>query len=227
MARLSIVLGTLLLFLLSGCGLGVLQTARPVQRGVFEFHGGTGIIANDVLPERTGSSVYWSFVEFGARLGVTDHLDVGFKGHMFPGGQVDTRYNFLAPSTPLAISVAGGIGGSGGTTGGSLHIPVSLGLSYDFPIITPYIHVGWLHFWLWPFERGDEDDVDYIEAKGHGDGVLRSTAGLRFRFNKFVQLYVEYNHWLPLLNDLGDRYRFDTTHVVLIGLGILTGNPIF
>jgi hypothetical protein len=225
MARIALIV--VMATVISGCGLGVLQTARPVARGVIEATGGTGMMANDVVKAKTDSSISWSFAELGTRLGLTDHLDVGGRIQFFPGGLLDFRYNFLAPNDPLALSISGGIGGSVGTSGAALHVPLSVGVSYDWPNVSPYAHLGWSHFWFFKGEPDDFETVDYVDKKGHGDGILRSTAGVRFKVGDMVLLYLEYNYWLPLLNDEGDFYKFDDTHVALIGLGFLSGSPIF
>lgn len=213
--------------LLCGCGMGMLQTARPASRGIFELNAGTGMLANSVVSERTDGDVIWSVAELGLRLGLTDHLDVGTKLQFFPGALVDMKYNFMEPDNPLALSVRLGVGGSIGIHRLALHVPASLGISYDWPHVTPYAHVGWSNFWFNSGEPEAAANVDYVEAKGHGDGVLRSTVGLRFRLHELFMLFVEYNYWEPMLNDEGDFYKFDNSHAGLVGLTFRTWRAIF
>ena len=129
MARIGII--AVMAALLGGCGLGVLQTARPVARGVVEATAGTGVMANDVIKARNNQDYGWSFVEIGTRMGLTDNLDIGGKLQFFPGGLLDLRYNFLDKRSPLALSMRGGFGGSAGSNGMAIHVPLALGISYD------------------------------------------------------------------------------------------------
>ncbi len=210
-----------------GCGMGMLQTARPTPRGVIEAFAGSGAVANDVVKERTGNDAIWSVAEVGTRVGLTDHLDIGGKLQHFPGGLLEVKYNFLEPDNPLALSLRGGLGGSIGTMGAALHVPVSVGISYDWAYVAPYAHLGWSQFWFFKGEPEDAETVDYMDREGHGDGVLRATGGLRIIVNKYLSFYAEYNYWKPLLDYEGDFYRFDDTHAVLGGIAVCTGDPVF
>jgi hypothetical protein len=214
-----------LLLHLTGCGLGMLQTAKTLPKGILEFGAGTGGVANDAIEERFDHKATWSFVELYSRMGITDHLEFEGKLQFFPGAQIALKYNFLKQTSPLALSLQAGVGGSFSQMGPAVHVPVAASISYDFPVVTPYAHAGWML--LWNFGLQKNLDVDYVAPTGNGDGILRATGGLCFKVHKWVRLYAEYNYWRTMVNDLGNQFRLPDTHVGLIGASFVTPSPIF
>jgi len=84
--------------LLSGCGLGMLQTAKTTPAGELDFSLAAGYLHNEMIEIRDVGLGNLP-VNFGVRYGATDHLDVGATVFMGLGVMPDVKYNFLPPES--------------------------------------------------------------------------------------------------------------------------------
>ncbi len=206
--------------LLSGCGLGLLQTARTTPAGELDFSLAAGYLHNHMIEIRD-LGISNIPIGLGVRYGAGDHLDVGATVFMGLGLMPDVKYNFLPPDCPLALSLLAGFGAAydefaGATT---LHLPFRALVSYETGggAVTPYAGVSFGLYWIFGYGQAEEKTPDLAPREGHGDGVLSLTAGLEFFSRNPVRLLVEYTYFKPVLDDPGDRYAFAENHIFLLG----------
>ncbi|MCK5800564.1 MAG: hypothetical protein KAI47_25420 [Deltaproteobacteria bacterium] len=212
------------IFLHTGCGLGLLQTAKTTPKGMLRVSGGGGYLYNANVEDR-GPTLGNIPVQIALRYGVTDSLDVGARLFCLAGGLADIKYNLLSSKSPLALSVWGGIGaaanvnaGGAKSEGWNLHMPLGAIASYELMgWLTPY--VGFSYGFWWIFGRGGEIDpnVRYASREGYGDGLLTITAGVELRFGARFALLLEYDLFEPVVDDPGDFYSFIRSHLVQVG----------
>jgi hypothetical protein len=212
-----------------GCGLGVMQTAKPTPKGHVDLSMGMGFIYNQTVKEREGSGV--GFANFpltlNARFGAHDRMDVGVKLLLLGGVETDVKVNLMPPRHPFALSLQAGIGMAADILSDHAgafvtHLPVSLLASFDCRgRVEPYLSLAWHFFWI--FGRTPDDPPsggEYAARTGTGDEVLAVTAGVKVRLNRFVSLLFEYNYWHPVVNDPGDFFKFVDNHIVNLGVEI-------
>ena len=212
-----------MLFFYTGCGLGLLQTAKTTPKGMLRVSGGGGYLYNDNVED--GDPTLGNIpVQIALRYGVTDSLDVGARLFCLAGALADVKYNLMPSKSPLALSVWGGIGAAANVNvgakseGWSLHLPLGVIASYELMgWLTPYAGLSY-GFW-WIFGRGGELDpnVRYASREGYGDGLLTITAGFEFRLGRRFALLLEYNLFEPVVDDPGDFYSFIRSHLVQVG----------
>ena len=204
----------------TGCGLGLLQTARTTDPGRIQTSLGMGVLENDMMLER-GVAPENLPVQVGVRVGVTEQLDLGAALLLGAGGMVDAKYNLLSRSRRLAVSLQAGVGGAANVVGSSasiVHVPLRALVSRDLPAgVTPYGGVGYGCFWVFGYGN-PVPGVRYAARTGTGDGVLMVTAGLQLFSNRRVHLLLEYDFWEPVVDDPGDFYEVARSHIVLAGL---------
>lgn len=214
--------------LAGGCGFGALQTARPTPRGALDVTLGWGVVYNETVARRAkegGSGLgFANFpIEANFRYGLTHRVDLGLKLFYVAGVLLDTKVNLLSPENRWALSLRAGFGGAKDLVqredAGFVHLPVILSASYDLRCgLTPYVALGYELYWIFGRDKADTPAVDYVERKGYGDHLLTATAGLQYRFNRYVALLLEYTFWQPVVDDPGDFFSFVQNHVVLLGV---------
>ncbi len=222
-------------FLSAGCGLGHMQSARPTPKGHLDVSAHFGYVHNEVIRMRaeddpsemakSSRSVANFPINLNARYGVRDDLDIGLKLFLAGGFATDVKYNFIQPSSPLAVSFLGGVGTAAQLWApkGSwvLNIPLSIMASYDVASwLTPYAALGYNTFWVFGREKTSEEVEYQNKWKGHGDGLVVMNAGFEIKFSDEFYFTAEYNYWRPVLDDPGDYFRFAPSHIVMFGLTI-------
>lgn len=211
-------------WLSSGCGMGLMQTAKTTPVDKIDVFLGMGCIYNEMSKER-GSALSNVSPHVAVRFGLTDQLDAGAALFMGTGGLLDVKYNFQTPESPLAISIQAGLGGAGKAdldNAITLHLPLKMLFSYELlgGWLTPYAMVGIGIFWIFDYkpEHGQDTGVDYADRKGHGDSMLMLTAGLELFTCRRVKLLLEYSFWMPIIDDPGDFFSFVDNHIFMIGM---------
>lgn len=206
---------------LSGCGMGMLQTAKTTPAGELGGALAAGYIHNEMIEVRGVGPENFS-ANLGIRYGISDHMDIGATLFMGLGILPDIKYNFLPPENPLAVAVQAGFGAAHDLLAGAtvLHLPFRAMSSYEIAdgIVTPYVGISFGLYWIFGYGEEDESTENLAPREGHGDGVLTVSAGLEFFNRGPTRLFFEYNYFKPVLNDPGDRYGFADNHVLLIGL---------
>ncbi len=211
----------LLLSILTGCGVGVLQTAKTTPKGTLDITLGTGFLYNEMVAERGASP--GNFIQaINFRTGLTDNLDMGARLFFMTGALVDLKYNLMPKDSPLAVSLQGGLGGGydvlGDDEAGALHLPLNVLLSYQpSGKVTPYMAVGYGFYWIFGREPMPREGVQYAARAGHGDGLLQIAIGLKQAFNDEFALLLEYNLYKALVDDPGDGYAFTDSHLMQVG----------
>jgi len=208
----------------SGCAANLLQSARPVEKGKTEFFIAPAVSYNGLVKER-GLVVDNAALQLGMRLGVKDNVDIGVRSFLGLGALLEGKYNFMPQESPWALSLRAGFGGGSYGYGERLwHAPLGVLASYDHGALTPYGGVTYGAYWIYGREPNSIDpDLTYAPRKGHGDGLLHLTGGLKWMFASWVGLVIDYTGLVPVVNDPGDFYRFKTTHQAALGLVFVAG----
>ncbi|MBN2498390.1 MAG: hypothetical protein JXR96_27615 [Deltaproteobacteria bacterium] len=220
-ASASLAAGSVLLALLSGCGLGLMQTARTTPPGELDANVAAGYVYNQMIEER-GHALTNFQLQLGLRYGVCEQLDLGASLFMGVGALLDAKYNFLPADLPLAAALQAGFGaardiGSGATV---LHLPLRAVVSYDFLSgwLIPYAGLGLGLFWILGYGGEAHADGELVGRTGSGDGLIMLSAGLALFGGTACALYVEYSWWRPVLDDPGDRFAFADNHIFMAGV---------
>jgi hypothetical protein len=201
-------------------GLGQLQTARTLPRGEIRHSVSTGLAWNFMMDSRTspGNLV----LQYGARFGVRDNVDMGVKLFFGLGALVDAKVQVVNRER-LAVSLLGGGGGAYdvGSDAQVLHAPAMILASYRLlGSFTPYAGAGYGAFWI--FNYGYEGNVPpgakLAQRTWHGDGLMMLHAGFEIGFLRRSTLMLEYGYLRPIVDDPGDRYTFAANHLFLTGM---------
>jgi hypothetical protein len=207
--------------LFSGCGQGMLQTAKTTPAGELDFSLAAGYMHNEMIEIRNVGLGNIP-VNFGVRYGATAQLDVGATVFMGLGIMPDVKYNFLPPDCQLALSLQTGFGAAYDEFAGAvtLHLPLRAMISYETAggAVTPYAGVSFGLYWIFGYGEVDENTPDLAPREGHGDGVVTYSMGLEFFSSKPVRMLLEYTYFKPVLDDPGDRYGFADNHIFLVGM---------
>jgi hypothetical protein len=221
MSRYAIALFIAAGVVLSGCGLGMLQTANTTPAGELDFSLAAGYMHNEMIEIRNVGLANIP-VNFGVRYGATEHLDVGATLFMGLGIMPDVKYNFLPPESPLAVSLQAGFGAAYDEFADAvtLHLPFRAMISYETAggAVTPYAGVSFGLYWIFGYGEVDETTPNLAPREGHGDGVLTLSAGLEFFSRSPTRLLLEYTYFKPVLDDPGDRYAFADNHIFQLGM---------
>jgi len=202
-------------------GLGQLQTARTLEKGEFRSTISAGLDRNFTIQERSKLPGY-PILQYAARWGVHDNLDMGAKLFFGLGALVDAKLQVI--NCPrLAVSLLGGAGGAYDHSSGAeiLHVPLLLLASYRVAErFTPYAGAGYGAFWIFNYRSSD-----YLPAGAtlaprawHGDGLMMLHVGFEIALTSRSALLLEYGYLRPIVDDPGDRYDFAVNHLVLGGV---------
>lgn len=224
-ARLAVAVAAALLA--SGCGFGVLQTARPLPPGEMSFTAGAGSVHNSVVDAQQSPREPINVVgDLAFRVGVVDRLDIGIGGLWNGGLRADAKYDLLPTRSRFALSPRGGLGYAAGggwaltAFGGAL-------ASYDvFRWLTPYAGGTYATYWVHGRTPNDvtlASNERFADRKGYGDGLVELTAGLSVQVGRAVALLGEVDRWIPMQNDPGDFFRFVPSTVVMAGMQVTFG----
>ena len=197
-------------------GLGQLQTARTLPLGEVRQSVSAGLDWNFMIKTRgplPGNAV----LEYGARFGVRDNVDVGVKMFFGLGALIDAKVQVIHRQR-LAVSVLGGAGAAYDVSSGGqvVHAPALLLASYSVAdVFTPYLGVGYGAFWI--FNYGSDGNVPpgSIPAPRawHGDGLMMLHAG--FELGSKRRVLLEYGYLRPIVDDPGDHFEFAVNHLIL------------
>ncbi len=226
--------------LTAGCGYGNLQTARTTPRGAIDIAVGQGFVYNKTIELRHeaddgGASVAIANlpIMINSRLGLTDRVDIGLRLFFVGGLMADTKVNFLNPKSPWALSGSGGFGAATdiSTKGAYLvHLPLTLRASYDFKFgLTPYVALGYSFYWIYGRDADPMVGATYLDRTGSGDHLVTAAVGLQYRLGRHVALLLEYNLWQPVVDDPGDFFSFERSHIAIFGVrirGRIFGRPL-
>jgi hypothetical protein len=216
-----------LLLLAAGCtsGLGQLQTARTLPPGEFRQTISTGLDRNFMVGTR-GTLPGNIILQYAARIGVHDNVDMGVKMFFGLGALVDAKVRVINRER-LALSLLGGAGGAHDYYSGAslVHAPVLMLASYRVVDgFTPYAGAGYGTFWI--FNYGSYAYVPPGSTPAprawHGDGVMMLHVGCEIGFFRRANilrsaLLLEYGYLRPIVEDPGDHYEFATNHLFLAG----------
>ena len=217
-----------ILLLAAGCtsGLGQLQTARTLPPGEFRQTISTGFDKNFMMDVR-GTTPGNFVLQYAARIGVDDNVDVGVKMFFGLGAVIDAKVQVIKRER-LALSVLGGAGAAYdlSSTGYVLHAPVLMLASYRVADgFTPYAGAGYGAFWI--FNYGSYAYVPPGSTPAprawHGDGLMMLHLGCEIGFFRRANilrsaLLLEYGYLRPIVEDPGDHYAFAANHLFLAGI---------
>lgn len=157
------------------------------------------------------------------RFGIHDRMDMSLGLFLLTGVQWHAKVNLMPPECPLAIAVQMGISGAvlpfqfDETVPWVLRAPINLLASVDIAKwFTPHIGAGYQFWWFFKMQRSPnaqlEPGYEWVERKGYGDGVVRLLGGLAFHTSERRTLMLEYAALIPVVNDLGDNFKFVLNH---------------
>lgn len=216
-------------FLLVGCGMTSLQTARTVPRGETQTTIAVSYLRNDQRYESLFPALP---LDFMVRHGATDQIDLGARVFLGLGVLGDAKWNLLPRDrrTALAVSVgAGGAANPGGSNKASeiVHVPVGVTASHAVTSwFTPYASIGYGAYWI--FNYADRDPTKtYAARTGTGDGLLMAHLGIELSRASGRALLLEYTYARPVVDDPGDQFSFTTNHFFSIGFHTGDGSPAF
>lgn len=208
-----------LALVLMGAGYGQFQSAHTTAARKVSVGLGASFQGN---PENIGAQGVTPFnFPFHAdlRVGVHERVDVGATLLLYAGLVADAKVNLVPPGWDFALAVRAGLGAAAdiGEPGAwILHLPVSVIASYTFQgCLSPYVGVGYGFYWIFGRPISEPDpSASYADRKGHGDGVLRVTAGLEWVVRGRVSIVLEYSFMPVVVDDPGDNYSFGDNHMV-------------
>lgn len=217
-----------LLLTFAGCtsGLGQLQTAQTLPPGEFRQSISAGLDRNFMVGTR-GTMPGNLILQYAARIGVDDNVDMGVKMFFGLGALVDAKVRVINRER-LALSLLGGAGAAYDLSSGGyvLHAPVLMLASYRVVDgFTPYGGAGYGAFWI--FNYGSYAYVPPGSTPAprawHGDGVMMLHVGCEIGFFRRANilrsaLLLEYGYLRPIVEDPGDHYEFAANHLFLAGI---------
>ena len=212
----------------AGCtsGLGQLQTARTLPAGELHQNISTGLDRNFMVGSR-GTMPGNLVLQYGARFGVSDNVDMGVKMFFGLGALVDAKVQVINRER-LALSLLGGAGAAHDISSGGnvLHAPVLVLASYRVAGgFTPYAGAGYGAFWIFNYGSGGNLPPGSTPAPRawHGDGLMMLHIGFELGFFRRANilrsaLLLEYGYLRPIVDDPGDHYDFAVNHLFLAGI---------
>lgn len=213
--------------LATGCGFGVMQTARPLPPGEIAVTAGAGRVRNSVIERQASSDPVDLVGGLAFRVGVVDGFDVGVGGALNGGAKVDAKYDVLPTHSRFALSPRGGVGYAESGTDSALIAFAGVLASYDVVRwLTPYAGVTYGTYWV---HRKAPDGVTlahderFVERAGYGDGLVELTAGLSVQVVGAVAILAEVGRSVPAQNDEGDFFRFVPSTTVIGGMQVTLG----
>jgi hypothetical protein len=208
--------------LATGCGYGLHQTAKTQRPGTVSLQTGLSYVSNEVLSAQSSSPPTLKFGgEVGPlRVGLSDHVDMGFGLFYVTGVRVDSKFNVMPRENPLAIAPRIGAGFATNSDRSTTMWMAGVIGSYDVTeTLTPYLSATFANHWF----ASPQPVVDLGQgerlapATGFGDGLLQLVGGIQWRPGS-VALSAEYGRWLPMQNDPGTYFAFVATEVVSLGV---------
>jgi hypothetical protein len=192
-----------------------------VPRG--HFGGSTGLsIVNNAFASAEGRGGFDRLgIDTNARLGLTDHMDLGFAPFQLSGLRADFKYNVLPRSARLAVAPHLGAGyavwNEVSVLQGGLYANYRI-----LPQVDPYIGIGYSDYFVGDYLADYSDPKHPIAHSGAGDGVLEATLGFALfgspSSESRTRFLIEVTHWFLLNDDPGDHYAFLPN--TILGLGI-------
>ena len=198
-----------------GCSFGTFQTGHTQPPGTVSAVTGGAYVSNRSDDEQ-GRDISTNLgAQLGARVGISQRVDVGLGTFMGYGLQTDVKVNLLDPQAKLALSPRLGAGYRhhrreiGMLEGGAI-------MSYRLPPhFEPYLGLTFANHWIgddsappeWPLPP------NVVGRKGTGDGLLKLSVGIELLGARHFAVLLEYDHWFPINDDPGDFYRFLPTNI--------------
>lgn len=221
---------------LAACGLlalgcmtshGVLQTAHTTPPKTLQARSGAARVGNS-MDDEGGRGLYTNTtVEAGARLGVTDFMDVGVQPLLGGGAAADAKANVFDNRLPWALAPRLSFGYAASPDTRAYVAEAGWIASYRFfDRLEPYGALGFANHWLSQessLGAGDvPPDQQLAERRGYGDGLVKATGGLGLRLGAGFALLGEYAHWFVAQNDPGDDYAFLSSDILAVALEFRT-----
>ncbi len=207
--------------ILVSCGFANYQTAKTVSKGDYKI--GLGVMYQGNTERELELLSFTPQADI--RIGLHERVDLGIALFYAAGALVDAKVNVMPEEHPFALAFSGGLGGgvdAVNPTTGIVHIPLKILASYDLGKgFSPYL--GFTHGMWWILNRSKPDELKPDEGEtvagwqGYGDGTIKITVGLEWKFIEKVALYLEYDYQHPVYDDPGDYYSFIPTHFAGFG----------
>ncbi|MBW2262503.1 MAG: hypothetical protein JRG91_11065 [Deltaproteobacteria bacterium] len=208
-----------LALVLMGMGYGQFQDGHTTALRKVSVGAGGGFLGNHENISQQGLTAFNFPFHADLRVGAHERVDVGATLFLYAGLVADAKVNLMPPDSDFALALRAGIGAAAdiGEPGAwILHAPLSVIASYRFlGCLSPYVGLGYGFYWIFGRPISNPDPTaTYADRKGHGDGVLRITAGLEWVIAGRVAILIEYSFLPAVVDDPGDNYSFGDNHMV-------------
>jgi hypothetical protein len=205
--------------LTSGCSFGAFQTAHTQAPSTASVTPGVAQLFNRIDDQQGRGAATNLGAQLGARVGVSQRVDVGLGSFLLSGVKADVKVNLLERHQRLALSPRLGAGyrlerSVGMLEGGAI-------ASYRlFDKFEPYLGLTFANHWIEPEPPPGPLPSNVVGRSGTGDGLLQLNLGVELMLSEHVALLGEYGHWFPLNNDPGDFYTFVPSNIAGVALRI-------
>jgi hypothetical protein len=197
------------------------QTAHTTPPLGVRVKAGGVLVQNEIDDEAGRSAATNASVEPGVRVGVTDSMDLGLQPWMGAGAALDAKLNVLHNDRPLAVAPRVSLGAASESERSALAIEAGVIASYRATgWLEPYAAVSFANHWF-DVERSSDDlgpREQYASRRGHGDGLVKAVLGIELSISASIHASLEYGHWAPAQNDIGDGYALLSNDIVALAL---------
>jgi hypothetical protein len=204
--------------LASACSFGSFQTGHTQAPGTVSALAGGTFVSNRMDDTAGRGGVTNSGAQLGARIGLTQRMDLGFGTFLGTGLKSDLKLNLLDPHAKLALSPRLGAGYRLGRKTSMLEAGAVTSYRVS-PHFEPYFGATFANHWI---QReppaGEPLPPNVVGRSGTGDGLLQLNLGVEVPLSRHIALLAEYGHWFPLSDDPGDFYRFVPTNIAGLAL---------
>ena len=211
-----------LIIVLSGCGHGLMQSAKTVKKGEVKVTIGQMVISNEA---RESQVIVSTPSELDLRFGLHKQVDGGVKLFFLKGALADAKVNFLPDEWNSALAFSAGFGYAIDpidNTATIKHLPLKLIASHKLGAATPYAGFEYGFWWIngrkYSGEEEIEEGFEPVKKTWHGDIVLKYTGGLEFAINSNTSIFLEYTFFNPWIDDGSDNYVFVENHIAGAGI---------
>jgi len=221
--KLAAALVVALCFGTSGCmtSHGLLQTAHTTPPKSIQTRSGASLVRNSIDEQAGRGYSTNTTAEAGARLGVTEFLDVGVAPLLGGGAAADAKANVIDNRLSFALAPRLSFGYAWSASARAYVAEAGAITSYRFvERIEPYAALSFANHWVMTDRTSAEPPPGevFAERRGYGDGLLKATSGLSLRLGAGFSLLGEYAHWFVAQNDPGDGYAFLASNVFAVAL---------
>lgn len=205
----------------------LLQTAHTQPAGQWRIKAGVAGVFNAIDGSGGRSLATNVTPEPNLRVGLSDSMDVGLAPWLGNGAGLDAKVNLLDPRSRAALAprlMAGyALGSSATNAEGTYGVEAGLIASYRLhDRFEPYAALSFANHWFMSKNIDSSKQLSpnqyFAPRRGYGDGLVKAAVGVDIRFASEWHYLVEYAHWFPAQNDVGDGYTLLSNDILALSL---------